>query len=252
MTITLSDIDTLVLKPFQNHRQLSMKESETLTLELLALLCDDHVDSGATLKYTARLITPDTYDDLIEERNLNHLCGYPLCHRPPERHSQHSDLTVHHGSTGIMASQHNDAIIKRFLWENNPYAYLSKFCSKFHFRCSQFYQVQLSEEALFSRTGIHLINDKLEKNGAVTSGVSHLEQYNVTLFEDLLREKSSEEDIKSLIVGLKKLGLHTSSSGEAENAEDKLLEDELSQWLGEIKIVEESNPPLLGDLQRER
>ncbi|CAB4255532.1 similar to Saccharomyces cerevisiae YER139C RTR1 CTD phosphatase [Maudiozyma barnettii] len=247
MTVTLKNIQDEVLKPFQNHRQLSIKESEMMTLELLTLLCDDEIDKGSTLKYVAKLITPTTYDDLIEERNLNHLCGYPLCGKPPERNIHHSESALHHGTSGVMASHQNDAIIKRFLWENNPYAYLSKFCSKFHFRCSQFYQVQLDENALFSRTGIHLINDTLKnkdddenENGA----------YQVVMFEDLLREKSTEEDVKSLIVGLKKLGLH-SSSGDTELSEDKLLEDELSQWLSDIKIVENSNPPLMGDLEKE-
>lgn len=242
MVVTIKDIEATVLAPFQKHRQLSIKESETLTLELLALLCDDGVDHGNTLKYIVRLITPDTYDDLIEERNLNDLCGYPLCNRPPERNTHQKENIVHHGNAGVMASQQHDEIIKKFLWENNPYAYLSKFCSKFHFRCSQFYEVQLNDDALFSRTGIHLITDTLKQGDD--------EAYNVTLFEDLLREKSSEEDIKSLIVGLKKLGLH-SGSEENGDSEDKLLEDELSKWLSEIKIVENENPPLLGDLVKE-
>ncbi|SMN21701.1 similar to Saccharomyces cerevisiae YER139C RTR1 CTD phosphatase [Maudiozyma saulgeensis] len=249
MVVSLKNIQDEVLKPFQNHRQLSIKESETLTLDLLALLCDDEIENGNTLKYLAKLITPTTYDDLIEERNLNHLCGYPLCNRPPERNVHHSESTLHHGNTGVMSSHQNDAIIKRFLWENNPYAYLSKFCSKFHFRCSQFYQVQLDENALFSRTGIHLINDTL-KNKENNENENENTAYQVTLFEDLLREKSTEEDVKSLIIGLKKLGLHN-SSGETELSEDKLLEDELSQWLSDIKIVENNNPPLMGDLEKE-
>lgn len=247
MTITLQKIQEEVLKPFQNHRQLSIKESETLTLELLALLCDDEVDNGTTLKYLAKLITPTTYDDLIEERNLNHLCGYPMCGRAPERNVQENIASLHHGNSGVMSSHHNDALIKKFLWENNPYAYLSKFCSKFHFRCSQFYQVQLNENALFSRTGIHLINDTLKSK---TPSNVESDEYQVTLFEDLLREKTSEEDVRSLIVGLKKLGLHNTTE-ETANKEDKLLEDELSQWLSDIKIVENANPPLLGDLEKE-
>lgn len=216
-----------LLRPFQQHRQLSIKEGEVVSLEVLTLLCDDFCEDEATLKYLARLMTPEIYADLVDERNLNQRCGYPLCSGAPERIRDPFAL---------------DQVTKQFLWENNPYAYLSKYCSKFHFRCSQFYQIQLSEEALFARTGVHLIEDTDDMKRSQDS------KFNVTLFEELLREKASEEDIKTLVAGLKKLGIDTSNVPE-EDSDD--LEVDLTKWLEQIKIVENADPPMMGDLVKD-
>lgn len=223
---TIEDIKETALIPFQKHRQLSMHESEVITLEIIGLLCDSECKDEKTLKYLGRFLTPDMYQDLVDERNLNKRCGYPLCGKSPERIRDPFSM--------------NDTT-KKFLLENNPYAYLSHYCSKFHFRCSQFYQVQLSDEALFARTGVHLFEDPEQDK--------HDIDFKVTLFEELLREKASEEDIKSLISGLKKLGLNP-DSGTTEK-DDTELEDDLSKWLAQIKIVENDNPSILGDFTRE-
>ncbi|CCD23337.1 RNA polymerase II subunit B1 CTD phosphatase RTR1 NDAI_0B03020 [Naumovozyma dairenensis CBS 421] len=239
---TIETIQKVALGPYQRHRQLSMNEAEMLSLEVISLLCDSYCADETTLKYTAKLITPDIYMNLIDERNLNKRCGYPLCNKSPERLRDPFSI---------------DEVTKKFLWENNPYAYLSRFCSKFHFRCSQFYQLQLSNEALFSRTGIHLINNHIyDKDGEdiITSFNSPInERYNVVLFEEFLREKATEEDIKSLVAGLKKLGLQgeTNETKTDDHHEDLQWEQDLSKWLSEIKIVEIEKPNLLGDFQKE-
>ncbi|CCF56524.1 hypothetical protein KAFR_0B02260 [Kazachstania africana CBS 2517] len=225
-SVSVQTIHEKVLKPFQKHRQLSIRESELLILELLELLCDTALEDELSLKYIARFLTPETYSDLVEERNINNRCGYPLCTKSPER----SRIKT------------NNAKIENFLLENNPYAYLSMYCNKFHFRCSQFYQLQLSDEALFTRVGIHLIVDTIPKQG---------EENTVTLFEELLRERATNEDIKSLISSLKKLGLQGHEGDANKENEDEILEQELSKWLGEINIVENENPDVLGDLTRE-
>lgn len=225
---TIQDIQNVALRPFQNHRQLSMREAETLSLELVGLLCDSYCKNGETLKYVARFLTQDSYQDILDERNLNKMCGYPMCGKAPERVRDPFSIS---DST------------KRFLWENNPYAYLSTYCSKFHFRCSQFYQVQLSDEALFARTGVHLIRQSVEEEAKID------EKYAITLFEELLREKASEDDVKSLILGLKRLGIQSSEGESSDN--DQHMQDDLSKWLSEIKIVENNEPSILGDLTKD-
>lgn len=226
---SIDDIQNLALKAFQKHRQLSMREAEVISLELIDLLCDSHCEDETALKYLARLLTPGSYQDLLDERNLNKKCGYPMCNRQPERLRDPFSM---------------DDTTKRFLWENNPYAYLSIYCSRFHFRCSQFYEVQLSDEALFARTGVHLLENTPEEKQLID------EKYDVKLFEELLREKASEDDIKSLIAGLKKLGIQNSVDS---NADDNNLqmEEDLSKWLSEIKIVEVGKPSILGDLTKD-
>ncbi|QLQ79580.1 hypothetical protein HG537_0C02270 [Torulaspora globosa] len=225
---SLEDIQNIVLSPFQNHRQLSMREAETLSLELVGILCDSYCKNGDTLKYVARFLTQDTYQDILDERNLNKMCGYPMCAKAPERVRDPFSISDN---------------TRKFLWENNPYAYLSTYCSKFHFRCSQFYQVQLSDEALFARTGVHLIAQSAPEEAKIA------DKYQITLFEELLREKASEDDVKSLIMGLKRLGIQ---NGEVESSEnDQQMQEDLSKWLSDIKIVENKEPSILGDLTKE-
>lgn len=226
---SIQNIQEIILKPYQKHKQLSVREAELISLELIGSLCDSTCEDEATLQYLSQFLTPQLYQDLLDERNLNKRCGYPLCSNTPERIRD---------PFGI------DDNTKRFLWENNPYAYLSIYCSKFHFRCSQFYQVQLSDESLFARTGIHLFNqpdEKLEQSNG---------KYTVTLFERLLKEKASDDDVKSLIAGLKKLGIKGESESGADDG-DLQFETDLSKWLSEIKIVEHEKPEIWGDYEKD-
>lgn len=232
----IQDIQKEVLTPYQKHRQLSMKEAQSISLDILTLLCDAQISDEDTLKWLARLMTPETYMDLMDERNLNKLCGYPMCQHPPERERDPFGMSE---------------TTKKFLWENNPYAYLSRFCSKFHFRCSQFYQVQLSEDALFSRTGIHLINDTLQTDNSVN------EKYGVELMEVLLRNKATEEEIKNIVLGVNKLDLTTGDTEYAEESRNGEIRnvtspEDLSQWLQEFKIIENDKPSVIDDYIKDR
>lgn len=224
---TIRSIQEGVLKPFQRHKQLTVKEAEEISLGIIDALCDSYCEDESTLEYLSMFLTPQLYHDLLDERNLNKLCGYPMCSKSPER---------------IRDPFGVDDNTKKFLWENNPYAYLSIYCSKFHFRCSQFFQVQLSDESLFVRTGIHLINQPSEEQQRFR------ENYCVTLFENLLREKASKDDMKSLVAGLRRLGIKNENEGETQNGDDQ-FETDLSKWLSDIKIVEHEEPKLLGDLE---
>lgn len=232
----IQDIQKEVLTPYQKHRQLSMKEAQSISLDILTLLCDAQISDEDTLKWLARLMTPETYMDLMDERNLNKLCGYPMCQHAPERERDPFSMSE---------------TTKKFLWENNPYAYLSRFCSKFHFRCSQFYQVQLSEDALFSRTGIHLINDTLQTDNSVN------EKYGIELMEVLLRNKATEEEIKNIVLGVNKLDLATGDTEyteESRNGEIRNVTppEDLSQWLQDFKIIENDKPSIIDDYLKDR
>ncbi|CCE62433.1 hypothetical protein TPHA_0C02800 [Tetrapisispora phaffii CBS 4417] len=228
--ISKENIQENVLKSHQKHRQLSMKESESISVELLELLCDSCCKDEDSLKYLSRLLTPELYNDLIDERNLNKKCGYPLCDKSPERIRDPFSINY---------------VTKKFLWENNPYAYLSTYCSKFHFKCSQFYMTQLSEDALFARTGVHLYSPVTKLSSEVGDSNNLDDKYTVTLFEEIVRNKSSDEDIKKLISNLKKLGIHN-----ADDSQDE-VESDISKWISDIKIIENNDPSELGDLIKE-
>ncbi|SCU81548.1 LAFA_0C05710g1_1 [Lachancea sp. 'fantastica'] len=221
---SIEDIKRLVLKPFQNHRQLSIKEADTISLEVLDLLSQSDCKDRQTLEYLANFLTIETYHDLIEERNLNKKCGYPTCTR-----SQNRVRDPYGGNT----------IATRFLQENNPYAYLSHYCSKFHYRCSQFYEVQLTDEALFVRIGVHL-DDEVQGN-------SPPKLQKISLLEELIQgEDLAQEDLISIVSGIGQLHI---KSDEALGGDDKEeLEKDLSEWLSEVKIVENKDPHPMGDL----
>ncbi|AGO13318.1 AaceriAFR175Cp [[Ashbya] aceris (nom. inval.)] len=206
---TIEDIQRQVLAAYRQHRQLSLKEADLLTVELLELLSQTEC-TPETLKYVGRFFTKTTYSDLIDERNLNKRCGYPLCGQ----------------SQGRIRDPYENRRVSSFLTQNNPYKYLTSFCSKLHFRCSQFYQVQLSDEALFARVGVHL---------------DDYEAGRVVLLEEAMAE---ERDLRTMIRGMNGLSL-------AENGAGDELQRDLSEWLSEVRIVENERPPLLGDLMKE-
>ncbi|KAK5781112.1 RNA polymerase II subunit B1 CTD phosphatase RTR1 PWA37_002039 [Arxiozyma heterogenica] len=221
----IKDLQETVLTPYQKHRQLSMKEAQSITLDILSILCDGQVKDEDTLKWLARFMTSDTYSDLMDERNLNKLCGYPMCHASPERERDPFEMSK---------------LTKQFLWENNPYAYLSRFCSKYHFRCSQFYQVQLSDDALFSRTGIHLINNSMPTNIIMN------EKYNVELMEAMLRNKATEDEFKNIILGVKKLEIDGPDKVTNDTNTNPTPED-LTKWFEDFKIIENEKPTIIDD-----
>lgn len=225
ITYDIKDLQRNILIPYQKHRQLSMKEAQSLTLDILSILCDGQVKDEDTLIWLAKFLTPDTYSDLMDERNLNKLCGYPMCHASPERERDPFEMSK---------------VTKQFLWENNPYAYLSRFCSKYHFRCSQFYQVQLSDDALFSRTGIHLINDSMSTN------IKLNDKYNVELMEAMLRNKATDEEFKRIVLGMKRLGLDGSDQATNKSNTATTPED-LAKWFEDFKIVENEKPTIIDD-----
>lgn len=232
----IQDIQKYVLSPYQKHRQLSMKEAQSITLDILSILCDGQVKDEDTLRWLARFMTPESYSDLMDERNLNKLCGYPMCHASPERKRDPFAMSE---------------VTKQFLWENNPYAYLSRFCSKYHFRCSQFYQVQLSDDALFLRTGIHLINDSM-----LTSNTLN-EKYNVELMEAMLRNKATDEEFKNIVLGVKKLALNGADKNDDDADDDEnntitTTPEDLTKWFKEFKIIENENPTIIDDYLKDR
>jgi RNA polymerase II-associated protein 2 len=90
----------------------------------------------ADFKAHIRLFQPGDYDDLIEERNVNGLCGYTLCGRPRRE-------TGPGGEWKITASGH---IARR--------KDIEMWCSNACARRALYVKVQLNETAAWERAGI--------------------------------------------------------------------------------------------------
>lgn len=109
-------------------------------------------DSDASgFKMHVRLFQPSDYDDLIEERNVNELCGYTLCARPRRKT----------GSAGEWKIQANGDIVKRRDME--------MWCSQQCAKRALYVKVQLNETAAWERAGIPDIHiDLLDESGEET------------------------------------------------------------------------------------
>lgn len=130
------------------------KELELQILESLALLSEYPTECGspkfssanpspgdvADFKANIRLFQPSDYDDLIEERNVNGLCGYTLCAQPKPKASKGGEWKL------VNVGRSNFDIVNRRESE--------KWCSKDCQRRALYVKVQLIETAAWERLGI--------------------------------------------------------------------------------------------------
>lgn len=122
------------LKQFFHPGMITQLECYKLSFSLLPLLLDT-VDPYF-LKFCSRFLTPSDFEEVIDERNISHTCGYPLCSKIP---------TNNQGKYKIDFKSSHFSII---------HPYLTKFCSKEHAQSATFYQKQLSDESVFLRKDV--------------------------------------------------------------------------------------------------
>ncbi|KAI1337440.1 Rtr1/RPAP2 family-domain-containing protein [Xylariaceae sp. FL0016] len=97
-------------------------------------------------KQLVRLYQPSDYDDMVEERNCNDLCGYALCPRPRSRLRQ--------GNYKMMNWGHADFAIV-------PKAEYEKWCCQACAKRAMYVKVQLNETGAWERAGIESIGIEL-------------------------------------------------------------------------------------------
>lgn len=136
------------LAPYANKESLSPSEASLLLLKIAELVLDYSVNIPL-LKFLSRFFTQLSYDETVEERNIEHQCGYLLCGKAP----QHKVRRPSHLSGGMETSTRYQ-IYNRKPSMILPNTYLSQYCCKEHYQASMFYRNQLSTEALFARKNI--------------------------------------------------------------------------------------------------
>ncbi|CAN6649028.1 RNA polymerase II subunit B1 CTD phosphatase Rtr1p [Trichomonascus vanleenenianus] len=122
------------IKPLQRPGALTAREASAVQLALVELLTDG-VDPDM-LKFAARFLTPEDYEEIVLERNILHLCGYPLCNRDPKGVKKAHQINYRPTAMPL------------------PLQFLSQYCTKEHYQSSKFYSAQLSEQPLFSRIDV--------------------------------------------------------------------------------------------------
>lgn len=138
-------VDTFLpyLAPFAHADILTPGDASRLLLVITEAVLDHTVDLPL-LKFLSRFLTHQTYDDIVEERNIEHQCGYMTCNQSPVHKTRRRSLA---GDPKFQIYNRKPSIIL-------PNTFLSQYCCKDHYQASLFYRNQLSSEALFARKDI--------------------------------------------------------------------------------------------------
>ncbi|KAG0233786.1 RNA polymerase II associated protein 2 [Mortierella sp. GBA43] len=104
------------------------KKFESMVLQWQEILCDP-VDED-TLGEAANRIKQSHYQEVIEERNIVNLCGYPLCSRPPRD----------------MKGKFRISLQERKVYD---ITILKKYCSSTCLSASRWIEAQMTEEPIY-------------------------------------------------------------------------------------------------------
>ncbi|KAI3402914.2 hypothetical protein KGF56_004375 [Candida oxycetoniae] len=192
-----------LLEPFANRELLTPAESLQVTLLVTELLVDDYVDFRL-LKFLSRFFTQQSYDDVIEERNIEHECGYVMCNNQPK--SLVRRLSLNSNGTTIAHISDSGASTKYQIYNRKPSiilpnTYLSQYCCKEHYQASVFYRNQLSKEALFARKDITVVPPYAGDQNFYENSITLLEEV-IAKHKELKQEGKSMAEVIAMMNGL--------------------------------------------------
>lgn len=229
------------LESFANKELLTTTESIKLQLIITELLVDYYVDFKL-LRFLSRFLTQQTYDEIIEERNIEHQCGYILCSNTPKQMVRRLSMN----SNGITSASIQDPGASTHYQISNrkptmilPNTYLSQYCCKEHYQALIFYRNQLSNEAIFARNNIMIIEPfPLHLPTWYENSITCLEEV-IAKHKELKQHGKSLSEVIAMMSGL---SVADHETNQETNDLAKLIED--------FEIVEkESN--LVGDAPRD-
>ncbi|KHC31992.1 hypothetical protein MGO_04524 [Candida albicans P76055] len=233
------------LEPFEGKELLTPSECSKLSLIIVEVLVDRYVDFKL-LKFLSRFLTQELYDELIEERNIEHACGYIKCNRSPKslvrRLSMNSNGITPAGSENDPGASTKYQIYNRKPTMILPNTYLSQYCCKEHYQASIFYRNQLSNEALFSRKNIFTTPPfSSDKFNWYENSITCLEEV-IAKHKELKQYGKSISEVIAMMNGLTVSDLNNNSElNDETNQLIKLIED--------FEIVENNEPNMNGDLE---
>lgn len=151
------------------------------------------------MRMLASFLNVEAYEELCNERVINHYCGYPLCPKnEPDRIKSTSNKT----NLKFLQSYYNNS-----------------YCCKLHYQSNEFFKKQLSEEAIFLRTDLFVI----DKN------IIFLDE----LLDLLHNKENKEKSMLEIIEDMKSLSL-TSEQGKL---------NDLAGLVENFEIVENESLP---------
>ncbi|KAJ2478890.1 hypothetical protein IWW56_003429 [Coemansia sp. RSA 2131] len=133
-----TDPDAAKRQEAQRNRKATIKESAKRREQYtqLSLLWHEKLLRPVkenVLKQAARYLTPSGFDDVVEERALSGLCGYPLCDRSPQKIEQRYHISRARKKVFDMTE-------------------LKQYCGGSCMVGSRFYRHQLLEDAIYMRS----------------------------------------------------------------------------------------------------
>lgn len=192
---SISDV-YFALKNFSKPGVLSPDETSRVILVVLELLTDG-VSKDALL-FCSRFLTKEDYEEVVDERNIIHHCGFPLCNNDPRGIRQAHQINFRRPSMIL------------------PSTYLSKYCCREHHQASLFYQAQLSDVPVYSRKDITYVP------------YGHSYEGTIALLDDVESRAKAENkslaqvihEFSSLSIGLDGVGATTNAVGIHANGVD--------------------------------
>lgn len=203
-TITIEKFHEIV-SILASRPLLTPKEANQLTYHITELLMVNNCESRL-LRLLSRYLSQKAYEDIIEERIIEHYCGYPLC--------------TYKDSNKIKDLEINKLVQSLRM----PRSYNSKFCCKNHYLCSEFYKNQLGKDALFMRINL---NKPWFSDGSVENEIILLDEY------INMKEAGSEtSDLSNVIEMLR--GLNVTDN------DTKVKTNELIEKIENFQVIEHS------------
>ncbi|EGW30342.1 uncharacterized protein SPAPADRAFT_63196 [Spathaspora passalidarum NRRL Y-27907] len=227
------------LEPYANKETLNPIEASKLQLLITELLVDYYVDFQV-LKFISRFLTQQSYDEIIEERNIEHQCGYITCDQSPKQMVRRRSSS---STNGISIVSETDTAYQYQIYNRKPTmilpnTYLSQYCCKEHYQASIFYRNQLSNEAIFARKDIMVVPP------FSVTGTWWYENSITCLEEVIAKHKELKQQGKSLS---QVIAMMSGLSVDDGNHEADESTNQLVQLIEDFEIVEkESN--LVGDV----
>lgn len=218
------DVETFLgyITPLGNKESLTPGEGLLLQLKIAELVLDNTIDVPL-LKFLSRFLTQQSYDELVEERNIEHQCGYPLCGKSPK----HQVRRPSHG--GVLETATRYQIWNRKPSMILPNTYLLQYCCKEHYQASLFYRNQLSQEAVIARKNILVVPPF-----SPVAGVWY--ENNITCLEEVLaRHRELKQHGKSLSDVIAMMNGLLVTDGDSSEVSD------LMKLIHEFDIIEHDN-----------
>lgn len=235
-----------MLDRFRKDDLLDPGEAARVQLLIIELLVDHTVDYP-TLKYLLRFLTPELYDELVDERNIEHTCGYIICDKlpksrrlsnesPPAPNGRRGSLSLggaFGGGVGGMGTNSFQIYARKPLIIL-PNTFLRQYCCKEHYQALTFYRNQLSSEAIFGRSGIMTVAP------FSANCPSYWYENGITCLEEVLEhQRQSGKSLHEVITMMAGLGMADKST---DNSSDEPATTKLIEMLHDFEIVEHENP----------